>query len=787
MQFNSVKIDGNHNIVLQNTNGKIINKTFNEFLEPFIKDKEELITSLQKTLKDKEIIQSLSSDKIQKLTADLEKAFQEKSELAEQIEKILKDFSEKDLSNSSQIYRKAFDLFITANLDEALELLSEETLKNGLKRIEEQELSLKTERANLASTYILKAKILQLKSDLQGAAENFEAATVISPEWATYIEANRFYDFLKNYPKAEYYVEKALEAANSPYERALTLNNLANLQIDTRRFESAQKSLTESIVIRTKLAEDESEISESDLANSLNSLCVLQMELNEFDKAEETIWEVLRIRKKLANANPIMYADDIYRPNVAAARVNLANLQCIKNQFINAEASYFSALHIYGMLGTDHAYQTNIASIYLNLGNLYFIIKEHVKAENSYLTSLNIFRKQSELNGQAFHSDVAKVLDGLTRLFMDTDEWEKAKLYNHQSIELYERLSAFYPDVYLSGLVSSLTKEGALQCQEHDFKGAMATFNKALGLLRGSKNLKSNENLALKAEIQHKIGELQRARKQYDKAMASFQKALAIRRKIAESDPHSVALGIGESLDAIASIKLQQKDYIAAETAYKEILKITRALAIEQPYKYRPYVAGTLSNLAKLMAEQEEFQQAEILFEEAIGIFEELSKYNPPTHLPHLAYTQSSLALLQKCAGNLEKAKQNYSDALSNFKTLAKVEPNHYNSDILIAINNIANIQRQLNNLEATDILYDGALEILANGSYWCPPEFKVDLAVIFCNISIFYTYIKSEKEKAITTAQKSLEIIKSSDTKDPIAPQTLEAANGILAYWKEK
>jgi len=217
MKINKISVTGNYNIVLQGADGTTNTQTLEEFIKPFTKDKDELINRLKRTLDDKETIQSLSNEKIKCLSADYQQALNEKAALAAQIEKMVQDFSKMDIAESGELYQQAFNLFMSAKLDEALELLNELRLQQDLNKIEQHEQEAKSKRRDLANSFLLRAKILQLKFDFKNAEKSFEKAVSVSPEWRVFIAAGNFFEFLKDYQKAEYCTKQALEVSKNEY------------------------------------------------------------------------------------------------------------------------------------------------------------------------------------------------------------------------------------------------------------------------------------------------------------------------------------------------------------------------------------------------------------------------------------------------------------------------------------------------------------------------------------------------------------------------------------------
>ena len=249
---------------------------------------------------------------------------------------------------------------------------------------------------------------------------------------------------IRRFDEAEQEYEEALKicrelAEKNPetfeYVVALTLNNLANLHYCTQRFDEAEQEYEEALKISHKLAEKNPAF-ESDVIRTLNNLAVLQYGIQRYDKAEQEYEEALKVSRKLAERNPAFASD------VARTLNNLAILQYGIQCYDKAERNYEEALKIHRDLAEKNpdAFKGDVAQTLNNLANLHSDIQHFDEAEREYLEALKIYQDLAEKNPEAFASDVAWTLNNLAILHMDNDKPEIALTEFKEALEIYKRV-----------------------------------------------------------------------------------------------------------------------------------------------------------------------------------------------------------------------------------------------------------------------------------------------------------------------------------------------------------
>ena len=91
--------------------------------------------------------------------------------------------------------------------------------------------------------------------------------------------------------------------------------------MDTKRYDEAEEIYKKAVSIREKLAEENPEAYESDLATSYNDLGNLMAITKRYAEAEEAYKKAIAILEKLVKENP-----EVYEKSLTTSNNNLANL-----------------------------------------------------------------------------------------------------------------------------------------------------------------------------------------------------------------------------------------------------------------------------------------------------------------------------------------------------------------------------------------------------------------------------------------------------------------------------
>ena len=194
-----------------------------------------------------------------------------------------------------------------------------------------------------------------------------------------------------------------------------------------------------------RLAKDNPQAYEPDVAMTLNNLAVLYKGTQRFTEAEGIYKQALEIRQRIAKDNP-----QAYEPDVAMTLNSLANLYSNTQRFTEAEDMYKQAQEIYQRLAKDNpkAYEPYVAGTLYNLAILYYNTQHLMEAEDMYKQALEIYQRLAKDNPKAYEPDVAATLNNLANLYSNTQRFTEAEDMYKQALEIYQRLAKDNPKAY---------------------------------------------------------------------------------------------------------------------------------------------------------------------------------------------------------------------------------------------------------------------------------------------------------------------------------------------------
>jgi len=290
MKKNEIISEGYGNINLQDLSisGDLsINQIdIDELTRKITKPKDDEIVLLREQISVYKENKDLNDEKLLNLRRELSEKLNEKIDVEEQVKKLAKELSGKDISASGTLYREAVELFLQGKLDDALDVLDDSKLEAEAKKN--------------SNARILKANFLTLRHKFDEAEKNYLRAIEMYPDCNSFYKAADFYYYLKKYPKAKEKIEKAYSYSENQEERASCIGLLGLINFSMLEFKEAEKNYQEALVIRRRLAMENPQSFSWDLAIILNNLAVLQRRKNEFKESEKNLKEALEIQRKLA-------------------------------------------------------------------------------------------------------------------------------------------------------------------------------------------------------------------------------------------------------------------------------------------------------------------------------------------------------------------------------------------------------------------------------------------------------------------------------------------------------
>ena len=438
----------------------------------------------------------------------------------------------------------------------------------------------------------------------------------------------------KKYQEALPLAEKCLALARKSGDDVRTahsLNNLAFLYEQQKRYAEAEPLYKEALQIRRRVLGTEHRIT----AMTLNNLARLYEAQKRYAEAEPLYREVMEIRKKVLGPR---------HSDTASALNNLAMLYKALGRGIDAEPLLLEALDIKKeALGAQHL---ETAVISKNLADLYMSQGRYRDAEPLLESALEIRKKVFG----AEHPDTASIINNLAFLYKSQGRYTEAEILYIRALEIYTKaLGPQHPDtalIYnnLAGLYESL---GRYTEAEPCYKYARDIDMRAFG-----------PNHPETASTINNLAYLYKSQGRYAMAEALYRETLAIYTRTIGLQ-HADAASVINNLAALYKSQGRLSD---AGILYAQSLEIRRKVLGPE----HPDTASSLNNLAALYVSEGRFSDAEPLLKSALEI---KSRILGPDH-PDTASIINNQAILYASRGRTEEAFRLMQKSLSIEETI---------------------------------------------------------------------------------------------------------------------
>jgi len=476
--------------------------------------------------------------------------------------------------------------------------------------------------ADIAFTWMLKAKEMDLKKDYDNAINYYEEAinTQSLNAYEGFSIANYLYS-IREYEKAEYYYRELLrileeQQEKSPKENYLSISAtvLTNLGLvyyytaDYSRaideFESALNNLSE---LSRKKPKEYLPI----VANTLNYLGMAYSENKDFEMAAKKYYESIEKFGKIALKNkmkrlivlPLMsclllllsISTRIFGLKRKSKQMKLIALVLFISfiGFVSWTVCKFTSKS-YNFEDIKE-YSSDIAMLYNNAGDLFYTVKKYPEAAEYFENAIIILRESAH-NNQERLQYLSWVLYNLGVLHIDTKEYTKAQAELEESLKIRRELAADNPRKYLSNVAATLYHLGNLYGDIEEIEMALNSFKEALSIYKGYAT--ANSEMYSVAKVLDKLGIMHLKSTEYAKAANDLNEALNIYRDLAIKIPKEYSSNkeisliiLNEVLFFIGSYYYGQGDYDETEKYVLRKLEISKELAKEYPkYNSAPVV-----------------------------------------------------------------------------------------------------------------------------------------------------------------------------------------------------
>ena len=652
-----------------------------------------------------------------------------------------KEYAQLDYDQMDSLNQRISDAILNGRLMEADSLLRSKGDMRGriadirreqqVEAQEEAELAQRQENLAVSKTGTLK-KLEDAASDCYKFFDRFKLAN--QHDSATYyielraeldttnaywqFEAGYYLHKQNQYHKVEHYYLRALKfyrrlSQTNPqaYEPALamTLNNLAALYNDIRRFTESESMYKESLEIYRRLSQTNPQAYEPDVAMTLNNLALLYSDLQRFTESESMYKEALGIYRRLSQTNP-----QAYEPALAMTLNNLAALYNDIRRFTESESMYKEALEIRRRLSQTNpqAYEPDVAMTLNNLANLYSDLQRFTESESMYKESLGIYRRLSQTNPQAYEPDVAATLNNLAILYKDTQRFTESESMYKEALEIRRRLSQTNPQAYEPDVAATLHNLADLYLNTNRFSESESMYKESLEIYRRLSQTNPQAYEPDVAMILNNLAFLYKDTQRFTESESMYKEALEIRRRLSQTNPQAYEPALVRTLNNLAALYNGIRRFTEGESMCKEALKLCRRLSQTNPQAYEPDVAATLHNLASLYKNTQRFSESESMFKESLGIRRRLSQTNPQAYEPDVAATLNNLAILYKDTQRFTESESMYKEALEIYRRLSQTNPQTYELDIARTQYNLGFLKVQQKKYSEAISPFEESLEI---------------------------------------------------------------------------
>ncbi len=285
-----------------------------------------------------------------------------------------------------------------------------------------------------------------------------------------------------------------------------------------------------------------------------------------------------------------------------------------------------------------------IIVIIAETGNKYLQSKNYQKAKEIYQKSLELLKPISESYSQVKQFLQAGILNNLGIVAEELREWEQARSYYQQALEIYIKYgaaggtqSARYEQA------STLHHLGIVAEELREWEQARSYYQQSLGI-----KIEYGDRYK-QATTLHQLGTVAAELREWEQAQSYYQQAIEIYIE------YGARFSQASTLQCLGILAQELGEWEQARSYYQQAIEIF----IEYGDRYSQ--AGTLHQLGNVAQELREWEQARSYYQQAIEIFIEYGDRYGQANPLH------ELGRLAEEVGELSQAKSYYLQALQIF------------------------------------------------------------------------------------------------------------------------
>jgi Tetratricopeptide repeat len=270
------------------------------------------------------------------------------------------------------------------------------------------------------------------------------------------------------------------EGPNADRDRARVLSNLGVRYSALGRREEGLRAAERASEIYQRLATQNPDAFEPDLAMSLNNLGSFYSALGRREEGLRAAERASEIYQRLATQNP-----DAFEPDLAMSLNNLGIRYSALGRREEGLQAAERAVEIRERLATQNpdAFEPDLAGSLNNLGNRYSALGRREEGLRAAERASEIYQSLAAQNPDAFEPDLAMSLNNLGGFYSALGRREEGLRAAERGNEIYQRLAARNPDAFEPDLAESFGTVGRIH-SGLDPELAMADFGCAVQTLQ---------------------------------------------------------------------------------------------------------------------------------------------------------------------------------------------------------------------------------------------------------------------------------------------------------------
>ncbi len=351
------------------------------------------------------------------------------------------------------------------------------------------------------------------------------------------------------------------------------------------------------------------------LATSLQNLAMVFADQRKFDCAREVLEEALNLQRQLATTHPKTFV-----PYVAGALTDLGDILVSSGGLPQALDVFDEALRL--ARAFDRHRYTHLGESLRSLGSAAIEARDYVTAKGAYERAALVYRHLGE-DGARNAEGLSSALHNLAAVFGYLGENSAALKASQEAVQIRRQL-AKHEARFLPDLATSLANLGKAFSAVELLGDSSRAFTECLELrevLARSNPAQHAPHLAhtltVVAALQINDGHAAEGRRLHERALKLY-------RNLAQEDPEHHRLGLANTLRSFAESLDSIGQFRDAHAAGNEAVTIFRDLASRDPAHLED-LAATLTHVARILVHEDDADAARSIYEEAVGIRRQLS------------------------------------------------------------------------------------------------------------------------------------------------------------------